>query len=162
MPNDPSKRVARINKQELTDMPAAWTDQERGQFLRLLLQFKGIDPHRFYTVVYYPERSCWLVSQEPAGGRHTTVGANLPGDKADEALYRRLRDEFRRTAVAAVAALAAHSPHLARHGGKYQLPPKLQEITPTDLLGMIGGPGAGGPPVRFDTEGGWHSEPSDN
>jgi len=162
MPDAPEKRVARINKHELADMPAVWTNQERGQFLRLLVQFKGIDLTRFYTVEYYPHRACWLVTQEGGAARDATAGTSLPGGKADEALYLRMRDEFRRTAVAACAVLEAHSPHLAAHGAKYQLPPKPQEITPAELLDQIGGSETGGPAVRFDGEGGWHSGPAEN
>jgi len=46
--------VARINKHELAAMPASWSERERGQYLRVLLQLHGIDPDGIYRIEYYP------------------------------------------------------------------------------------------------------------
>jgi hypothetical protein len=43
-------------------------------------------------------------------------------------------------------------------GAKYQLPPKPQELTPADLVNLIGKAGEGTSAVRFDGEGGWQLE----
>jgi hypothetical protein len=150
-------RVARIDRPELTDLPPAWTDRDRGLYLRLLLQMKGIDPARFYRVAYYPLARCWLLTQEPAPG---------PGDKPaavprDDVFYRQVIDQFRWTARSACAALAAHSSQFALFGCKYQLPAKPQELTPADLVHQLGGPGSK-PGLYFTSEGGWRLRSSEN
>jgi hypothetical protein len=152
-------RVVRIDRPEMTDVPAPWTDQQRGQYLRRLLRLKGIDPDRFFRVAYYPLPRCWLVTQEapPAPG-----GTAAPA-RSDEVFYRETIDQFRWPAHAACKALAAHSPHFARFGRKYELPPRPEEMTPADLASLLGGaPPAKGPPLAFNSEGGWRGEPSEN
>jgi hypothetical protein len=153
MPNEPTPRVARIDRQELGTMPLHWTRQQRGRYLRGLFQAKGIDPHRLYTLTYYPHRACWLVTQTPGD-----PGPRPPGSaKADELFYAQVTTEFRRTALAATAASGPHSPQF---GVKYELPPKPHDVTPAALRDLLGGPGEGDLPVRFDAEGGWRTGPS--
>ncbi len=55
--------------------------------------------------------------------------------------------------------MAAHSSYFASNGGDYELPPKPQELTPTDLAGALGGAAKGFPAARFDSEGGWQADP---
>src|SRR5207249_9967061 len=113
VPTQPS-RLARVNKRELADVPAAWTEPERGQYLRLLLRGKGIDPDRLFRVEYHPRRHCWLVIQDPPPSAGFVPRLSQPGHSAaDAALYREVMNLFRRTAQAAFAALAAQSSHFA-------------------------------------------------
>jgi hypothetical protein len=157
-------RVARIDRHELRDLPADWSERERGQYLRLLFQLKGIDPNRFYHVTYHPHPRCWLLTQEAQAGKSPPPGlCSCPG-KADELFYRHAMTQLRLVSRTAWAALAAHSPHFARCGAKYQLPPASQEVTPGDLANLFGGPAAAGPTrTYFDAEGGWQARrPSDN
>jgi hypothetical protein len=151
MPGEPSQRVARIDKRELADLPSQWTGDERGQYLRLLLRRRGIDLNRFYRVQYYPHHTCWLVTQDIGPGQ---PAAGTPATQTDTALYARLVDEFRRTAVTAIARLSGQSPSLSAQGGRYELPPKPQELTPAELAKLIGGYPGDGASVRFDGEGG--------
>jgi hypothetical protein len=134
-------------------MPASWTTGERGQHLRLMLRRKGIDPDRLFTMEYYPQRGCWLLTQaaEPAKSPESTRGAAA---LRPEAFYAQTAAELRRTAVVAFAALASQSPHVALLGRKYQLPPEPQLLTPADLVDLIGGD-ARHAAARFDSEGGW-------
>lgn len=153
-------RVARVNRPEWIDLPAHWTSADRGQYLRLLLQLKGIDPNRLYRIAYHPQARCWLLTQEaepePAPGR-----ADTPAIRA-EAFYRETLAQFRWVAHTACASLAARSLHFARFGCEYQLPPQAEEITPADLARWLGGPSStGGAPADFNSEGGWHGDPSD-
>lgn len=154
-----SRRIVRIDREELASLPPSWTDLERGQYLRILLGVKGIDCNRLYWVEYHPQHHCWLVSQQ-----ETEEPAPEPvyfGHSAD-ALCLQALAEFRRTARAAWAALAARSPELARHGGKYALPERPNEVTPADLMDLLGGPGDSDDPVQFDNEGGWRNPSSSN
>lgn len=155
MANEPIHCVARVDRRELAEMSPAWTDRERGQFLRLLLRREGIDPGRLYRVEYFPLRRCWLLTQNAEPDEAPAVGS-------DEQFYAIIVAELRRTARLAWAALAAQSSHFAQSGCEYQLPPKPQELTTAGLADLLGGPGEGGPGVRFDSEGGWHTEPSEN
>jgi hypothetical protein len=155
-------RVARIDKPDLYDLPSEWTDRERGQYLRLLLRLKGIDPDRFYRTAYYPLPRCWLLTQELAGVEPGPTDARGPG-QAEERYYLQAMAQFRWTARVACAALASQSMHFARFGCKYQLPPRPQEMTPADLAQSLGGPGPQGQPAPFFTsEGGWQTPLSDN
>lgn len=153
MSNETSRRVARINKDELTDLPAEWTNQERGQYLRFLLHLKGIDSRRLYRMEYYPRRRCWLLLQEVEPGRPLFPAAPPSSGKADELFFLQTWIEFRRTARVAWSVLAARSSHYARNGCDYQLPTPPQELSPADLASMLSGtPGAD---ASFDAEGGW-------
>ena len=77
--NEP-QRVARINRQELTDLAAEWSNAEAGNHLRLLLQRKGIDPDRFYQVTYNPLARCWVLTQEgPSSAAAGGVSSSAPG-----------------------------------------------------------------------------------
>jgi hypothetical protein len=143
------QRLARVEKQELGEFPASWTDAERGRQLQLLLQRRGIDPGRLFRVEYYPHRFCWLVIQEPMA-RSTAASEPQPSDAP---FYAQLLAEFRRSACSAYARAAAHSLQFARFGCKYELPPEPKEITPADLADQLGGPAAA--TARFDPEGGW-------
>jgi hypothetical protein len=156
MVDEPIRRVARLDKHELADMPSAWTNQDRGRFLRLLLRQKGIDPDRLFTVEYYPHRTCWLLTQ------HAGLTAGTPARPSDAAFYEQTALEFRRTARSAFAVQAARSLHFASHGCQYQLPAKPQEMTPSALADLLGGGGGTPPSVRFTSEGGWQTPPSDN
>ena len=161
MPNEPTRRVARVDKAELSEMPAHWTDPERGRYLRRLLRRKGIDPDRLYTVEYFPKHLCWLLTQEvrPAW---PGAGAAAPPAQTDGGFYLQAATEFRRTARAAFARLAAHSSHFASFGCLYQLPEKPQETTPADLAKLLEGSAPKDTAVRFDAEGGWQIHPSPN
>jgi hypothetical protein len=151
-------RVARVNQHELRELPADWSDSQRGEYLWSLLQLRGIDPNRFYHLSYHPLPRCWLLTQESAAG-----GAGAAAGEAGEHFFRRVMSQFRWAARAACAALAAHSPTFARCGGKYELPPVGEEVTPGDLANLLGGTSAPGPAAtRFDGEGGWQARPSEN
>jgi hypothetical protein len=147
MPNEIRQRVARLNKHELNDMPAHWTRRERGRHLRRLLRDKGIDSDHLYRVEYFPHRACWLFTQgvEPEGSPVSTA----PPSPADEAFYLQISQELRRTVLDALAF------HRAQFGVKYQLPAKPQELSPSELVNLIGNAGERLFPVRFDGEGGW-------
>ncbi len=160
MDNERVPRVARINVGDLAEMSSAWTNQERGQYLRLLLQGRGIDPDQLFRLEYYPQRRCWLLIQNARPG-HSPRPPQPPG-QADERFYVQTITDFRRTARTAFSALAAQSTYFASYGCKYQLPAKPQEISPASLSDLLGGPGSGDPDVRFDSEGGWWNEPSAN
>jgi hypothetical protein len=159
--NEPH-HVARINRHELTELPAGWSNSERGHYLRVLLRLKGIDPDRFYWITYHPFPRCWLLTQEagfgPSQDRETLVDA-----REAEQFYLQALTEFRCQARAACMALAAHSPQFARFGCAYELPEKAQELTPSDLAKQLGDgfcPGAW--VFHFDNEGGFNSYPSEN
>jgi hypothetical protein len=149
MPNEIRQRIARLNKHELDEVPAHWTRPERGHHLRRLLVVKGINPNRLYRVEYYPHRQCWLFTQEAEPGAAPPAPPALPSAPADEAFYIQISLELRR------AALSALRHYRSQFGGKYELPSKPQELTPADLVNLIGEAGEGAPPVRFDGEGGW-------
>ncbi len=156
MPSEPSQRVARIDKSDLADLPAEWSEQERGRHLRRLFTQRGIDPHRLFRVEYYPDRQCWLLLQDAA------AGASPPSRQSDQRLFRQVMAEFRRAAVTAFARHAARSMHFARHGRPYQLPPKPQELTTAKLADLLGGLRDGQDEVYFTNEGGWQVKPSEN
>jgi hypothetical protein len=154
MPNESVQHVARIDKHELSEWPAEWSSRDRGQYLRLLLRLKGIDPERLYQTAYDPCRRCWVLTQllEPAPG----TSVDPPPSPPDDAFFVQTLAVLRRTALSAFAALAAQSRHFACSGDrKYELPPKPEEVTPARLADLLGGPDAGGPAVSFDGEGGW-------
>jgi len=154
------RRLARLDKRELADIPLQWTKRERGQYLRRLLQFKGINPNSLYQVQYFPHRHCWLLTQEVDPAPAPGSAGTHPPPQEDELFYLQALAEFRRTALAAFAAVAAQSPHFAQFGRPYQLPPEPQEMTPADLANLLGGSSEAGVPPRFDSEGGWRSAPS--
>ncbi len=146
------RRVARIDKGHLAELPVAWTDQERGGYLQRLLRGQGLDPGRFFRSEYYPHHHCWLLIQE-----HDPAAAD-PAPRSAAAFYRETIAELRRVARTACAALAARSLQFARCGGPYELPAVPQEILPGDLASLVGPPAGEGPPVRFDSQGGWRIE----
>jgi hypothetical protein len=155
MPNESTRRLARIEKRELSDVPPHWTEQERGQHLWRLLVDKGIDPGRLYSVQYYPERHCWLLSQETE-----TASSRLPprrsiSGKEGELFYLQALAELRRTAKSAFGDQAARSSHFARNGCKYELPSTPQETSPRELARQLGGE-AREVHIRFTSEGGWY------
>jgi hypothetical protein len=145
------RRVARINKEEILDLPREWTQEEKGRYLRYILQFKGIDCARLYQIEYFPHHRCWVLTQE--GDRRPRSSCSPPGD---EEFYRQTIQEFRRTARAACATLAARSTHFASFGCRYELPPPAQELTPMGLAKLLSEKDRAEPSVRFDSEGGWH------
>jgi hypothetical protein len=153
-----SRHIARIDKTELAEMPAAWSSRERGHFLRMLLCFRGIDPHALFRVEYYPHRCCWLLLQEQRAEERPAA----PFLQADEAFYLQTMTEFRRAARSAFAAASARSLHFASHGCAYQLPPKPQEATTFDLAKQLGGKVAVDSAIHFTAEGGWQRAPSEN
>jgi hypothetical protein len=160
MVHQPTRRVVRLNKHELTEMPAPWSNRERGQYLRMLLRFKGIDPDRLYQVDYYPRRHCWLLTQETEANPTPPPSVSTPPGPGDEVFYVQAQAELRRAASTAFAALAAHSRHFASFGCDYRLPPRPQEVTPADLVHQMGAPDQRDAAVRFDSEGGWQAGPS--
>jgi hypothetical protein len=145
MPNEFRQRVARLNKQELDDMPAPWTRRERGHHLRRLLVAKGIDPNRLYRLEFYPHRACWLFTQDAEPGSP----ASSPSAQTDEAFYLQIRQELSRAARSALGSSGT------LFGARSQLPPEPQELTPSDLLNLIGDDAPIDSRVRFDGEGGW-------
>jgi len=154
--------VARINKHELAAMPASWSERERGQYLRVLLQLHGIDPDGIYRIEYYPYRQCWVVTQVDRPDELPARGPASRIKQTDEAFCKQVMTQFRHTARAAFAAAAASSTHFASFGCAYQLPAKPQELTVADLAKQLGSAGLKQPAVRFTSEGGWRSKPSDN
>src|SRR5262245_32202718 len=154
MANEHPPRVARVDRLELSDLPAGWSDRERGQYLRILLTGRGIDTARLFRVEYHPRRHCWLVLQEWEAGRPSA-------GEDDDRFYVQAMTLFRRAGMAAWSALAAASPHFARFGHPYEPAGQSQALTPADLAKLLSGPG-GGSPVRFTGEGGWHIGPSGN
>jgi hypothetical protein len=151
--------MARLDKRELSDMPAHWTKPQRGLHLWHLLQDKGIDPNRLYTVQYFPDRQCWLAIQEVEPGPRPRSQKATLSDKECELFYGQATAEFRWTAQVAFGSLAARSTHFARHGSKYELPTKPQETTPAELMHLLGGPAEPDLRVHFDSEGGWQPLP---
>jgi hypothetical protein len=149
------RRIARLEKQELGEIPSHWSMAEQGGHLWRLLGDKGLDPARLYTVEYFPHRQCWLLTQEIEAGLRTRSISMAPPSEASRLFYSQLSAELRRAAVAAFAAVAARSTHFARFGCPYQLPAKPQETTPAELLRTLGGPTEEPPQVRFTSEGGW-------
>jgi hypothetical protein len=150
------RRVARINRHELSDLPPEWGNPERGRFFRRLLRCKGIDPDRYYQLTYHPLPGCWLLTQ--TADKHRVAGKAVASAQEEEQFYLHALAEFRYRARAACATLAAHSIHFARFGRPYKLPEKPEVLTPADLADQLGGPIAcGGYPLQFDNEGGWRS-----
>ena len=171
MPNQPTRRVARVDKSELSEMPAHWTDRERGRYLRGLLRRKGIDADRLYAVEYFPEHLCWVLTQKIESGPERQPSEVLETSEVwgltrptqtDEAFYLQAVTEFRRTARAAFARLAAHSSYFASFGCSYQLPEKPQETTAAELAELLRDPASRGVAVNFDAEGGWRARPLEN
>jgi hypothetical protein len=155
MLNELTRRLARLEKRELSEIPSQWLKEERGRYLWRLLRNKGVDPGRLFTVEYFPYRQCWLLTQEIEHGPHQRPIAPAPAGQAGLLFYNQVSTELRRTALAAFAAAAARSVHFARFGCNYQLPPKPQETTPADLVRLLGGPAAEEARIRFTSEGGW-------
>ncbi|HMC89571.1 MAG TPA: hypothetical protein VKI17_08480 [Gemmataceae bacterium] len=155
-----TRHIARIDKNELADMPTAWSNRERGQYLRMLLSFRGINPDLLFQVEYYPYRCCWLLIQELDPDLRPPSRAPLA--ETAEAFYVHTMIELRRSARVAFAAAAAKSSHFACHGCAYQLPAKPQEASAFDPLKLVGSKSSSDFPVRFTAEGGWQSEPSEN
>src|SRR5438105_3145344 len=110
-------RVARIDQQDLADVPAPWTHQERGQYLRLLLCGRGIDPNRLFQTEYFPNRRCWVLTQRTAEPAEPppSPGHGL-ADRSDETFYLQTLSEFRRAARFACRTLAAQSTYFACYG----------------------------------------------
>jgi hypothetical protein len=152
MEHEPVTRVARLDRWEVAALPTQWTDEEKGQQLRLLLRERGIDPNRLYFLTYHPRHHCWLFTQRcPEPGAHGAMAAG----KADDAFYRQLTTELRRTARVASAT----------HGSwwtPYRLPEVPEILTPSELATELSAAGNIRPSLRFTPEGGWHTEPSDN
>src|SRR5437868_5792307 len=159
MPNEPIRRMARLEKHELSEIPSRWSKEERGRYLWRLLRDKGIDPGRLYMVEYFPYRQCWLLTQEIEHGLQPRPIAIAPPRNTGLLFYIQVNAELRRTALAAFAAVAGRSVHFARFGCKYQLPPKPQETTPADLMRSLGGQVDGEGRIRFTNEGGWQIAP---
>src|SRR5438270_1623489 len=121
MPNESIRRMARLEKHELSEIPSHWSKEERGRYLWRLLRDKGIDPGRLYTVEYFPYRQCWLLTQEIEQGPHQRPIAMAPPCKGGLHFYTQVSTELRRMALSAFAAAAARSAHFARFGCDYQL-----------------------------------------
>jgi hypothetical protein len=158
MPSESIQRVVRIDKGDLAELPAEWSDQERGRHLRRLFRLRGIEPHRLFRVEYYPHHQCWLLIQEDMPGASPAAAPRQP----DGLFYRQVMAELRRAALTAFASHAARSMHFASHGSSYQLPPKPQELTPGTLMDLLGGPSKEQEGVHFTNEGGWQIKPSEN
>src|SRR5262249_47235633 len=63
MENELRRRLARIDRRELSGAGPDAPPAVRGRYLRQLLLDKGIDPSRLYHVEYYANHHCWLVTQ---------------------------------------------------------------------------------------------------
>src|SRR5881398_1522359 len=98
MPNEPSRRMARLERHELSEIPSHWSKMERGQYVWRLLRDKGIDPGRLYTVEYFPYRQCWLLTQDIEQGPQPRPIAIAPRGKAGLLFYTQVTTELRRTA----------------------------------------------------------------
>jgi hypothetical protein len=147
------RRVARIDKWEVSDLPAAWSNGERGRYLRGLISSRGVQPGKLFYTEYYPDRSCWLLIQEPQGN---DPPSSIPESAlADESFFVQAMTQFRRSARAAFAAAAAQSTHFASHGCAYDLPDRPQEATPAELATLLGTAVDDSPAVRFTAEGEW-------
>lgn len=155
MVSEPRQHVARINRGELVPLAADLPLAERGRRLRRQLLLKGIDPDRLFRVEYYPNHHCWLLTQEGEPTHPRRGVAPGRGGKADELYYVSIMAEFQLVARSACAQAAAHSAHFARFGRRYQLPEPERELTLTELVEQLGGPGDDAGPVRFDSEGRW-------
>jgi hypothetical protein len=151
MANQLIRRVARVDKGELSGLPSDWTDRERGRYLRGLLSGKGIDPRQFFRVEYYPLSRCWLVIQET----YPSSPAPSPAGPKDETFFTEASAEFRRVARAAFASWAARSTHFACCGQPYLLPEEPRPLLPAELVNLLGPEAGNLPPVRFDSQGGW-------
>jgi hypothetical protein len=162
MRNERIRRLARLEKRELAEIPSHWSKEEQGQYLWRLLQDKGVDPSLLYTVEYFPSRRCWLLTQECESGAHPRPVAAVPPHEAGQSFYTQVSTELQRTALAAFAAHTARSVHFAHFGRKYELPPKPQETTLADLVRSLGGPVDEQARIRFTSEGGWQAEPPEN
>jgi hypothetical protein len=160
MRNQSTRRVIRLEKRELAEIPPQASLVERGRRLWRLLCEKGIDPSRLYSVEYYPYRRCWLLTQEIERGPQRLPSAGAPPEEASRMFSLQLSTELRRTALAAFAALAARSAQFARFGCDYQLPPKPQETTPAELARLLGGRIEADVQVHFTSEGGWEADPA--
>src|SRR5437870_9521880 len=114
MLNELSRRMARLERRELTEIPSHWLKEERGRYLWRLLRNKGIDPSRLFTLEYFPDRQCWLLTQEIEHGPQQRALAPPPPGKASLLFYTQINTELRRTALAAFTAAAARSAHFAR------------------------------------------------
>src|SRR5438874_11997564 len=110
------QRLARLEKRELAEIPSHWSKADQGEYLWRLLRDKGVDPSRLYTVEYFPHRQCWLLTQELEAGTPPRPITPAPGE-AGLQFYTQVSTELRRTALAAVAAVAGRSAHFARFGG---------------------------------------------
>lgn len=157
MLNEVTRRLARLEKRELSEIPSFWSREEQGRYLWRLFRAKGVDPARLYTVEYFPHRQCWLLTQEIVPGPRSQPIALAPRGKANLLFYNQVCTELRRAAVSAFAIAATRSVHFARFGCHYQLPPKPQETTPADLVRALGGPADPETCIRFTNEGGWQT-----
>jgi hypothetical protein len=156
MENEARRRVARIDRPELVGLGGDTPLPERGRRLRRLLRGKGIDPVRLYHLEYYPARHCWLITQEE--GPPADQAEPPLGDKADTRFYVRVMTEFQQVARSACRAMAAHSAHFARFGRTFQPPEPAKELSLSDLVDLLGGPGDDTASVHFDSEGRWRGE----
>ncbi len=154
-------RIVRIDRSEFADMPAGWTSTDRGQYLRMLLQLKGIDTARLYRVEYYPLRGCWVLTQEIEPPRKRDRERSGRED-SDAAFFLRAASEFRRSAVAAFAAQEGRSTHFAKNGAPYELPAKPQDLSAAELKDLLGKPAKPPKPAQFNPEGGWRGDPLAN
>ena len=88
MRSERPRRTARLEKQELAEIPSHWSKEEQGHYLWRLLRERGIDPGRLYTVEYYPYHQCWLLTQEVEREPYLRpIAAAPPSGKARLFLY---------------------------------------------------------------------------
>ena len=149
MESQSTRRVARIDQPELSSLPYQWSDQERGRHLRRLLRGQGIQPEQLYQIEYYPRQRCWIIVQEASQPLPRSRRTRLD----DTAFYHQARAELQRAARTAFSRMAAHSSHFACTGSDYELPPRPEELAPSELVHLLGGPRQERTPVRFDSEG---------
>lgn len=161
MANGPGLCVARIDRDELSGLPAG-TPSDRGGYLRRLLRGRGIDPDHLFRLEYHPRQRCWLATQDGEAAARPRHSPDRPAAKVNEQFYWQTMAELARTARAACAALAARSSQFAHHGRDYSLPEKPQELTPAQLRELLDLGGATSPDVQFDSQGGWRPAPQDD
>jgi hypothetical protein len=156
MEHEPPRKLARLDRAELGGAGPDASPAERGRHLRRLFEAKGIDPDRLYHVEYFATHHCWLVTQEEGPPRRRPAAA---GDPADARFYVQVMAELQHVARSALRAMAAHSPHFARFGRKFEPPGPVREVALSELVDQLGGPGDDTASVRFDSEGRWHDGP---
>jgi hypothetical protein len=153
MTHEPSRRVARLDRHELIDLLGLSSDADRGRHLWRLLQERGIEPGRLYLAEYHSRRGCWVLSQQAEPNSPSPAAA--PSGPAAAEFYTQTVAWLRWVARRAAAVPTAPSYRLGTPEGSH-------EMSPAELAELLGGPAPDAPGVRFDAEGGWQADVSEN